>query len=141
MACKAHCARLIVALLVLLATGFGATPATASPLAQTTPGLGGGFAAFWQQHDGALLFGAPLTGEIARPRLTVQYFERARLEWHPDWPAGSQITLGRLGAELLGTHTPPSIAPFPSNPSHRYFAATGHSAHGEILRFWEAEDG
>jgi biotin carboxyl carrier protein len=103
--------------------------------------LGGGFADFWRQHDGALLLGAPLTGEIVQDGLTVQYLERARLEWHADWPPGRQITLGRLGAEALGARAFPPIAAFPSNPGHRYFAVTGHSAQGAILRFWESEGG
>lgn len=133
-----------ILLLVLLVLGvLVPAPGHAAPAAQAAPGatLSGGFAAFWRQHEGALLFGAPLTGEIVQPDLTVQYFERARLEWHPDWPPGQQIALGRLGAELLGGRVEPPIAPFASNAGHRYFAATGHSIEGEILRFWAAHGG
>ncbi|MDQ6739846.1 MAG: M23 family metallopeptidase [Actinomycetota bacterium] len=134
---------LLTLLIPLLVAGRGPVPAAVAVATSpaTAPALGGGFAAFWQQHDGALLFGTPITGEIVRPSLTVQYFERARLEWHPDWPTGRQITIGRLGAELLGTRVLPLLAPFRSNPGHRYFAATGHSIEGEILRFWDAEGG
>src|SRR5215217_4574603 len=94
-------------LLMLLGLGgpFGAGTATAAPAA--APQLRGGFAAFWEAHDGALLFGQPLTDEIVTSRLTVQWFEHARLEWHLDWPPGQQITLGRLGAEALGDTTFP----------------------------------
>ncbi|MGI8586225.1 MAG: peptidoglycan DD-metalloendopeptidase family protein [Chloroflexia bacterium] len=131
----------LLALLLVAARGPVPVATAITPSPAAAPTLGGGFAAFWQQHDGALLFGAPVTGELSRPGLTVQYFERARLEWHPDWPPGRQITIGRLGAELLGTRVLPLPVPFPSNPGHRYFAATGHSVQGEILRFWDAEGG
>ena len=55
----------------------------------------GRFAAFWAAHDGALLFGQPLTGELAQGELLVQWFERARLEWHPTWPPGLMHATGR----------------------------------------------
>ncbi len=142
--------RLIVLFAILPAVFAGGRPAAASsavprsplPLPPAaSPQLSGGFAQFWQDHNGALLFGAPLTGELQEGGLTVQYLERARLEWHPDYPPGSQITLGRLGAEATQGRSFPAIAAFPSNPGHRYFAATGHSIQGDILRFWEANGG
>ncbi|HMA35385.1 MAG TPA: hypothetical protein VKY74_13020 [Chloroflexia bacterium] len=129
----------------LLISGFLLGPGA---LARPGGQAGGGdlaaataFQAFWQTHDGARLFGAPLAAPSQENGLTVQYYERARLEWHPSYPAGWQVTLGRLGAELLGARTFPRIAPFPSNPDHRYFAATGHSILGGLLRFWDAEGG
>src|SRR5436190_15217094 len=125
--------------LVLLAILFLLTLFTARPLAaQQAPAassLSGGFADFWRGHNGALLFGQPLTGELRQGALIVQWFEHARLEWHPDYPPGQQITLGRLGAEIAGSRSFPSIAAFPSNAGHRYFAATGHSVQGDMLRF------
>ncbi|HET7076863.1 MAG TPA: M23 family metallopeptidase [Chloroflexia bacterium] len=131
--------------LLLCATVLLLLPAGPAPVAARAadpgPRLQGGFAAFWRAHNGALLFGEPLTDEIVTPRLTVQYLERARLEWHPDYPPGRQITLGRLGAELTWGRSFPPIAAFPSNPGHRYFAATGHSIQGELLRFWTAQGG
>ena len=30
----------------------------------------------------------------------TQWFERARMEYHPDLPEGSPVVLGRLGSEL-----------------------------------------
>jgi hypothetical protein len=132
-------------LALLLATLFAFAPGAARPLAAqqapAAPTLSGGFADFWQAHNGAVLFGQPLTGETQQDGLIVQWFERARLEWHPDYPPGQQITLGRLGAELAGGHTFPGIAPFPSNAGHRYFAATGHSIQGDILGFWQDNGG
>lgn len=51
------------------------------------------------------LFGMPLSEpqtEVieGRPR-TVQWFERARFEWHPENPDPYKVLLGRLGAEMM----------------------------------------
>jgi hypothetical protein len=134
---------LIIAMLLwgLPVAGATAGLAGAAPGGTGTPRLQGGFADFWQVHNGALLFGEPLTEESRAGGVMVQYLERARLEWHPDYPAGQQITLGRLGADLLGARRFAPIAAFPSNAGHRYFAATGHSVQGDILQFWQAQGG
>ena len=43
----------------------------------------GGFQAYFEAHGGVSIFGYPLTEEFQQNGLTVQYFERARFEWHP----------------------------------------------------------
>jgi hypothetical protein len=54
------------------------------------------------------LWGLPLseayweTTEDGR-RVLVQWFERARLEWHPDNPPAFRVLAGRLGAEVFGS--------------------------------------
>ncbi len=62
--------------------------------------LSGSFLNFWRQHYGAKLFGAPLTQVISENGLTVQYFERVRLEYHPELNGQSgQIEVSKLGTE------------------------------------------
>ncbi|HUZ00275.1 MAG TPA: glycoside hydrolase domain-containing protein [Thermomicrobiaceae bacterium] len=74
---------------------------------QTGHGIGGGFYQFWAHHGGVPIFGYPLTDEVQEPGadgkpITVQWFERARFEWHPGAdPANWDVVLGRLGAEAL----------------------------------------
>ena len=111
------------------------------PACRRWPQLQGGFAEFWQAHNGALLFGQPLTDERREGGVVVQYLERARLEWHADYPPGQQITLGRLGADLTAGRRFAPVAAFAPNAGHLYFAATGHSIQGDILRFWQAQGG
>lgn len=62
-----------------------------------------GFRAYWQSHGGLLIFGRPISEEFSDPTsgLTVQYFERAVFEYHPEKPAPYQVLLRRLGAEQL----------------------------------------
>jgi hypothetical protein len=62
----------------------------------------GGFRAYWVAYGGLAIFGYPLTEEFQEGGLTVQYFERARFEWHPGvWPERYDVLLGRLGADQV----------------------------------------
>ena len=65
------------------------------------------FRDFWQSHGGLEIFGFPLSEEFSERNpddgalYTVQYFERARFEWHPDAQGGTGLVLlGRLGAQV-----------------------------------------
>jgi hypothetical protein len=73
---------------------------------QTGKHVGGAFWRFWRERGGLAIFGYPLTGE--RDELcedgqvhTVQYFERAVFEWHPNNQPPHQVLLRRLGADAL----------------------------------------
>ena len=75
--------------------------------AETGQTLCRGFKAYWEQHGGLWMFGYPISQELQERNpdtgeiYTVQYFERARFEWHPE-NAGTpyEVLLGRLGAQL-----------------------------------------
>jgi hypothetical protein len=65
-----------------------------------------GFRAFWLKNGGLPIFGYPLSEEFPEvspddgKEYTVQYFERVKLEYHPEDPK-SQIKIARLGAQAL----------------------------------------
>jgi peptidoglycan/xylan/chitin deacetylase (PgdA/CDA1 family) len=61
-----------------------------------------GFRDYWNANGGLTIFGYPLSEEFTENGYTVQYFERARFEYHPEH-AGTPyvILLGRLGADQL----------------------------------------
>lgn len=75
------------------------------------------FRDYWDAHGGLQTFGYPLSEELlevgsegdrARP---VQYFERARLEWHDELEGTPyEVLLGHLGHEALGARTVPPLA-------------------------------
>ncbi len=85
-------------------------PASPAPGARHFPAtghnVGGRFLAYWQANGGEAGLGLPL-GEERRERLedgreyTVQWFERARLEWHPGAAAPDDVQLGQLGRLAL----------------------------------------
>ncbi|HEX7025310.1 MAG TPA: DUF4232 domain-containing protein [Gemmatimonadales bacterium] len=69
-----------------------------------------GFRDYWQNHGGLRIFGYPISEEFTENGLTVQYFERARFEYHPGNPPGYQVLLGLLGsdaAQAAGVATAP----------------------------------
>ena len=87
-------------------------------VATTGHTLCGDFRAYWHRYgldfgepgvtarESLALFGYPIsepfTGKLADgTTYTVQYFERARFEYHPENPAPYKILLGRLTADLV----------------------------------------
>ena len=70
--------------------------------------LCGGFRAYWEQHGGLWMFGYPISQELRERNpdtgetYTVQYFERARFEWHPENEGTDYaVLLGRFGAQVF----------------------------------------
>jgi hypothetical protein len=89
--------------------------------------LRGGFRAFWDENGGLPVFGYPISEEFeernAADGLTyiVQYFERNRLEYHPEHLGTPHvIQLGLLGRQLYrGGGTPVPMPAVPSAPPTR----------------------
>ena len=63
------------------------------------------FLTFFNQHGGQARFGNPISGSEFQPdgRL-VQYFERARFEWHPELAPGENVLLADLGGTYFNAH-------------------------------------
>lgn len=67
--------------------------------------VGGRFFDYWYAQGGLAQFGYPLTAAFAE-RLddgnvyTVQYFERARFEYHPENPFPDDLLLGQFGRKV-----------------------------------------
>jgi len=97
---------------------FKAASAKRSPTAncsyfrETSQWLCGGFQTYWKQNglefgdlnvsfrEALALFGYPISEEFRLDGVTVQYFERARFEWHPENPTEYRVLLGRLGTDI-----------------------------------------
>lgn len=119
----------------------------------------GVFRSYWEQMGGLPVFGYPLTEQRLEGEYWVQYFERARFEFHPEyaktipnWDTMTaseklrfQIQLTRLGADLVDERTggqgylPVDALRLP--PDARYFPETGHAISGKIREFWEQNNG
>jgi hypothetical protein len=100
---------------------------------------------YWEENGGLSVFGYPITPQrqevIEGQTLQVQWFERNRLELHPENQRPYDVLLGRLGAgrlEQMGRvwHNNPRSAP---QAGCRYFDETGHNVCGEILAAWRAD--
>ncbi len=59
------------------------------------------FLDFFKEHGGVQQFGYPISNIEAHDERIVQYFERARFEWHPELPPGQRVTLTDLGARYF----------------------------------------
>lgn len=67
-----------------------------------------GFKQYWEAHGGLAVYGYPISEEFAERNpddgttYTVQYFERARFEFHPEYRGTPyEVLLGLLGNALL----------------------------------------
>jgi hypothetical protein len=69
---------------------------------ETGHNVRGAFLQFFTNNGGLAIFGYPRTEEIVENGRTVQYFQRARMEYFPEH-AGTpyEVQLGLLGDELL----------------------------------------
>ncbi|MCJ7623206.1 MAG: hypothetical protein MUO76_06860 [Anaerolineaceae bacterium] len=55
------------------------------------------FLQFYDAHNGAEIFGNPISELELREGHYVQYFERTRMEWRPEFPPGQRVALTDLG--------------------------------------------
>ena len=74
-------------------------------MVETGHSLSNGFLAYWNAHGGLAINGFPISEEFSEttPEGTylVQYFERARYEYHPEAPQQYRVLLGLLGNQVL----------------------------------------
>jgi hypothetical protein len=75
---------------------------------ETGHNVRGRFLDYWHANGGLAQFGYPLTEEITETledgqSYTVQYFERARFEYHPGNQPPYDVLLGQFGRRILGS--------------------------------------
>jgi hypothetical protein len=100
---------------------------------------------FWEQNGGLPVFGYP-TGpqseiQIEGKPFQAQWFERNRLELHPENQRPYDVLLGRLGVDRLVQQgrdwfTFPKNGEWGDPGDCRLFAETGHSVCSTILAVW-----
>jgi hypothetical protein len=123
-------------------------PGTTDPAWRYFPATGHvlawGFKGFWDGNGGLPVFGYPLTEEFAEKNPdtgafhTVQYVERQRFEWHPEYQGTPYaVLLGRLGAQLLELQGRDWTAFPKADPSApHYVAETGHAVAPAFWDYW-----
>jgi len=55
------------------------------------------FLEFFDKNGGEAIFGKPKSSFVFYNGRIVQYFERARFEWYPEYPDGQRVALAELG--------------------------------------------
>jgi hypothetical protein len=137
--------------LVALVTPHAKTQAQGSrTFPETGKTVTGKFLQYWDGHGGLAQQGFPISEQIQETSATngkiytVQYFERAVFEYHPE-NAGkpSEVLLQLLGTFLYGQKYPqgaPGATPN-NEPGSRLYAETGKRLGGTFLRYWESHGG
>ncbi len=132
----------LLTVLLMLAVAPAALAAEPQYFPETQHNLLDPMGGYWQAHGGLPVFGYPISEAFAETNqdtsgtYQTQYFERNRLEAHPENAAPYDILLGLLGKEVLAQQgrdwtTFPKADP---GAAH-FFAATGHAV--THTPFWE----
>jgi hypothetical protein len=133
---------------VLVAGGTAGTSAAlyagsqaAACFVQTGTCMTGRFLDYWQQHGGLARNGYPLGYPFTQQledgkQYTVQYFERVRLEAHPENQPPYDFLLGQFGR-----HFHPADPPVDVQPGAVYVQETGHNLSGPFRDYWQANGG
>lgn len=110
--------------------------------------LKGSFLKFWQSHGGLAIFGYPISEEFQEVSLTdgktytVQYFERNRFEYHPEFAnTPSEVLMGLLGVDSTRGRTFLPGTPVNADATHTYFPQTQHNLSGAFLKYWKSHGG
>jgi hypothetical protein len=107
--------------------------------------LAGGFLRAWWEQGRVPLFGYPISEELTEDGRTVQYFERARLEYFPEHGGTPyEVQLGLLGRLVTEGRQEAAFEPVgrvAESPERDYFDATGHTVVFAFKAFWEANNG
>lgn len=99
---------------------------------------------FWEQNDGLTVFGYPITEQyqeiIEGQPVQVQWFERNRLELHPEFDPPYDVLLGRLGVDALEQQGVNWFTFDKGEPvtGCRYFAETEHTVCDDFLQAWNS---
>jgi hypothetical protein len=111
------------------------------------------FTKYWQDHGGLAQFGLPWTEAFREYNpadgkiYTVQYYERARFEYHPEFKGTQyEVLLGLLGNQLTEQRRAKGEGAFNRFPDMHYpggiyFGETGHNLRNTFKDYWLANGG
>ncbi|HEX2910751.1 MAG TPA: hypothetical protein VH186_08090 [Chloroflexia bacterium] len=112
----------------------------------TQHSLAFGFKQYWEANGGLERFGYPISEEFREYNgtgtFTVQYFERARFEYHPEKQPPYQVLLGLLGDQIKN----PSISPVINNRTgaleilNSYYNAINRKDYQLAYSYWVAPE-
>jgi len=108
--------------------------------------IAGRFRQYWEQHGSLPINGYPLSDEFTQTledgkQYTVQYFERVRMEYHPEFKAPDDVLLGQFGRRILADVPNAPTASVPPTAGGRSFPETGHAVSGAFLEYWQNTGG
>jgi len=140
--------QLLITIALVVAAFTGALNVQAqTPASQYFPQTGhtvqGDFLRFFNSHGGLEIFGYPLTEAFVENGRQVQYFQKVKMEAHPENPDPRKVELGLLGTQL-GYAAPPipdAQVPPANDPNRRHYPETGHTVVYAFLQYFDAHGG
>lgn len=133
---------LLLVPLAAMTAGTGARAADCISFPETGQTLCDRFLDYWNAHGGLAINGYPLTAARMETledgkQYLVQWFERVRMEYHPENADPQyQVLLGQFGRKIRPAD--PAVA---AKPGQRFFSETGHNLGGDFLAYWTAQGG
>ena len=115
---------------------------------ETNHWVRGRFLYYWNTHGGLAQQGYPISDEFAEESTTdgrtytVQYFERAVLEYHPEL-AGTpyEVLLSLVGGDTYRQKYPAGAPDPRPHPAGRLFPQTGKRLGGSFRTYWDSQGG
>jgi hypothetical protein len=143
-----------MAIMLMAVPAFAAQPAAAQAncrtFTQTAQTVCNQFLAYWDNNGGLAQQGFPITGVLSEvsdtdgKTYTVQYFERAVFELHPEFAnTPNEVLLQLLGVYFWNRRYPtgaPGQVPN-AEPGARLFPETGKTLGGTFQRYWDTHGG
>jgi hypothetical protein len=125
---------------MLLLAPLHAQESDARCFPETGQCISGRVRAFWEQNGGLPVFGFPVSAvqdeQVEGKSFQVQWFERVRMELHPENVAPFDVLLGRLGAEQMQQTRIGALAQ-ERQDGCLYFEQTSHSVCGRFAAAWQ----
>ncbi len=154
---KLFCVLLLVAILIAAgifhSDGWFHADASAQADCQRFDQIGhtlcGRFLQYWQQHGALAQQGYPISEPFSEMSdtdgkiYTVQYFERAVFEMHPEYRSPNDVLLSLLGTFTYKAKYPngaPKQVPN-TQPGSQLFPQTGKRLGGTFLSYWQSHGG
>ncbi len=108
--------------------------------------IAGEFRARWEATGGLAINGYPLSKEFKQrledgKEYTVQYFERVRLEYHPENQPPQNIQLGQFGRQILSGVKGAPTEPVSPHDGSVFFSETGHTVANDFFAYWQTNGG
>jgi hypothetical protein len=110
--------------------------------------VSGIFLQYWDKRGGLMQQGLPISNVVRETSVlngkayTMQYFERAVFEYHPENKPPFDILLSQLGTFQLKQKYPNGAPNQAANRTNgQYFAETNHWVGGSFLTYWKEHGG
>lgn len=107
---------------------------------QTAHYLKDAFLNYWLMHGGVPIYGYPISEEYVEDGVTVQYFERSRMEYHPNSSRPWKVELTPVGRLATAGREMPRLQ-IEGGTNRTLFMETGYTLGGPFRDYWQSKGG